>query len=138
MDHLRAGVLVLAGTRESDGQCLALRVLPHQIDRGVTHQRTPDPKQGFSRFKVGDAEVTALYDGIWEKVHDPAYFSNATVQETKQALAAAGLTTAFVTIPITSSTIRSKSARLMMPLCACVYRVGTTRFSAGTPPLQTM
>src|ERR1700761_2292142 len=70
------------------------------------HQRTPDPKQGFSRFKVGDAEVTALYDGIWEKVHDPAYFSNATVQETKQALAAAGLTTAFVTIPITTYVVK--------------------------------
>ncbi len=41
-------------------------------------QRTPDPKQGYSRFKVGDAEVTALYDGVWEKVHDPAYFKNAS------------------------------------------------------------
>jgi hypothetical protein len=51
-------------------------------------QRTPDPKLGYLHFKVGDAEVTALYDGVWEKVHSAAYFSNATVQETKQALAA--------------------------------------------------
>src|SRR5262249_47797406 len=63
-------------------------------------QKTPDPAKGFFRYKVGDAECTALYDGIWEKTHDPAYFSNATVAETKQALANAGLTTAFVTIPI--------------------------------------
>jgi glyoxylase-like metal-dependent hydrolase (beta-lactamase superfamily II) len=63
--------------------------------------RTPDPKPSFLRYKVGDAEITALYDGIWEKTHDPAFFGNATVAETKQALADAGLTQAFVPIPIT-------------------------------------
>jgi glyoxylase-like metal-dependent hydrolase (beta-lactamase superfamily II) len=70
------------------------------------HQKTPDPARGFFRYKVGDAECTALYDGIWEKTHDAAYFSNATVAETKKALAAAGFTTAFVTIPITVFVIR--------------------------------
>jgi glyoxylase-like metal-dependent hydrolase (beta-lactamase superfamily II) len=63
--------------------------------------QTPDPEPGFRRYKVGDAEITALYDGIWEKVHDGKYFGNATVAEVKQALANAGLTTAFVPIPIT-------------------------------------
>jgi len=63
--------------------------------------QTPDPAPGFFRYRVGDAECTAIYDGIWEKAHDPAFFSNASVAETKEALAAAGLTTAFVPIPIT-------------------------------------
>ena len=67
----------------------------------VKKAHTPDPKPGFRRYKVGDAEITALYDGIWEKVHDAKYFGNATVAEVKQALADAGLTTAFVPIPIT-------------------------------------
>jgi len=48
--------------------------------------RAPDPTRGFFRYKVGAAECTALYDGIWEKTHDPAYFSNATIGETKRAL----------------------------------------------------
>ena len=69
-------------------------------------QQTPNPAQGFFRYKVGDAECTALYDGIWEKAHDAAYFSNATVAETKEALAAAGFTTAYVTIPITVFVIK--------------------------------
>ena len=69
-------------------------------------QQTADPAQGFFRYKVGDAECTALYDGIWEKAHDAAYFSNATVAETKEALAAAGFITAFVTIPITVFVIK--------------------------------
>jgi glyoxylase-like metal-dependent hydrolase (beta-lactamase superfamily II) len=70
------------------------------------HRRTQDPHPGYLRYKVGDAEVTALYDGTWEKTHDPAYFSNATVDETRHALAAAGLSTAFVTIPITTFVIK--------------------------------
>jgi len=78
----------------------------HKPTAPVRRAQTPDPKPGFLRYKVGDAEVTALYDGIWEKVHDPGCFSNATVAETKQALADAGLTTAFVPIPITVFVIK--------------------------------
>jgi glyoxylase-like metal-dependent hydrolase (beta-lactamase superfamily II) len=69
-------------------------------------QQTPDPMPGFHRYKIGDAECIALYDGVWEKAHDKTFFSNATVAETKQALAAAGFTTRFVTIPITAYVIR--------------------------------
>jgi glyoxylase-like metal-dependent hydrolase (beta-lactamase superfamily II) len=67
---------------------------------------TPDPVPGFYRYQVGAAECTALYDGIWEKAHDPAYFANASVDETKQALAAAGLTTQFVPIPISALVVK--------------------------------
>src|SRR6266851_4763243 len=76
-------------------------------------QQTPDPTPGFFRHKVGDAECTALYDGIWEKAHDQALFSNATVAETKEALAAAGFTTAFVTIPITVFVIKLNDKLVM-------------------------
>ena len=69
-------------------------------------RRTSDPSRGFVRTKVGDAECTALYDGIWEKAHDPGFFSNATVAETRQALASAGLPTAFIPIPITVFVIK--------------------------------
>jgi glyoxylase-like metal-dependent hydrolase (beta-lactamase superfamily II) len=68
--------------------------------------KTPDPMPSHLRYKVGDAECIALYDGIWEKAHDQKYFGNATVAEVKQALAAAGLTTAFVPIPITVFAVR--------------------------------
>ena len=32
------------------------------------HQHTPDPARGYARYKVGDAEVTALYDGMRQMV----------------------------------------------------------------------
>ena len=87
---------------------------PQMPHREVRHQRTPDPAPGYHRIKVGDAEITAIHDGVWEKPHNANYFSNATVDETKQALAAGGFTTAFVTIPITFS--------------ACSQRAPTRRY----------
>src|SRR5262245_49172246 len=60
-----------------------------------------EPAKGFHKYKVGSVEVTALYDGIWKKPHDPAFIKNASVEETKEALAKAGLTTEFVPIPLT-------------------------------------
>ena len=79
-----------------------------------THgRRTSDPRRGFVRYKVGEAECTALYDGVWEKAHDPGFFSNATVKETKQALAAAGFPTGFVTIPITVFVVKLNGKLVM-------------------------
>jgi glyoxylase-like metal-dependent hydrolase (beta-lactamase superfamily II) len=60
------------------------------------------------KFKVGDIEVTQLYDGVWEKAHDEKFIKNATVDETKAALKAAGATDAHVPIPFTVTAIRSK------------------------------
>ncbi len=64
-------------------------------------QQTPDPAQGFARYKVGSVTCTALYDGIWEKPHDPAFIKNASIDDVKGALGAAGLPAGFVSIPLT-------------------------------------
>jgi glyoxylase-like metal-dependent hydrolase (beta-lactamase superfamily II) len=61
----------------------------------------PGPAVGFHRYKIGSVEITALYDGIWRKPHDPAFIKNASVEETKQALAAAGQVTEYMPIPLT-------------------------------------
>src|SRR5436309_2973649 len=64
-------------------------------------QQTPDPAKGFLAYKIGDAEVAALYDGIWEKPHDPAFIANASVDDVKAAMVKAGLPPDFVSIPFT-------------------------------------
>ncbi|MFA5951594.1 MAG: MBL fold metallo-hydrolase [Hyphomicrobium sp.] len=64
-------------------------------------QTTPDPAVGFAKYKVGDVEITALYDGIFEKPHDPAFIKNASVDEVKAAMTAAGNPADFVSIPLT-------------------------------------
>jgi glyoxylase-like metal-dependent hydrolase (beta-lactamase superfamily II) len=63
--------------------------------------------QGFHRYKIGSIEVTALYDGVWEKAHDPGFIKDVTVDQTKAALAAAGLPTEFVSIPFTPNLVRT-------------------------------
>ena len=36
--------------------------------------------RGCVKFKVGDVEVIQMYDGIWEKAHDPAWVKNASAR----------------------------------------------------------
>lgn len=62
-------------------------------------QKTPAPAKPFHKYKVGTFDCTAVYDGIWEKPHDPAFIKNAGVEDVKAAMRAAGLTDEFVSIP---------------------------------------
>ena len=52
-------------------------------------QTSEAPRKVFYKYKVGSVEVTALYDGIWAKPHDRAFIKNASVEDTKEALAKA-------------------------------------------------
>jgi len=45
----------------------------------------------FHRFKVGDIEVTQIFDGAVERDHNPAFAKNASIEDIKAALKAAGL-----------------------------------------------
>jgi glyoxylase-like metal-dependent hydrolase (beta-lactamase superfamily II) len=57
------------------------------------------------KFKVGDVEVIQLFDGTWEKAHDEKFIRNASLDETKAALRAGGLTDAHVPIPFTVTAV---------------------------------
>jgi glyoxylase-like metal-dependent hydrolase (beta-lactamase superfamily II) len=92
----RRDVVVSAGLAAAFGLASRVAVIgPAQA------QRTPGPATPFHKFKVGAFECTSVYDGIWEKPHDPAFIKNASVDEVKSALRAAGETDAFVPIPFT-------------------------------------
>jgi glyoxylase-like metal-dependent hydrolase (beta-lactamase superfamily II) len=73
---------------------------------GVAHAQTA-MERGFHRYNVGSIEVTALYDGMWERAHDPSFIKNVTVDQTKAALAAAGLPTDFVPVPFTPNLVKA-------------------------------
>jgi glyoxylase-like metal-dependent hydrolase (beta-lactamase superfamily II) len=64
--------------------------------------------QDVVKFKVGNIEVIQMYDGIWEKAHDPGFVKNASLDEVKAALKAGGLTDAHVPITFTVTAIRSQ------------------------------
>jgi len=79
------------------------------------HADTPlEPTTGFYKYKVGSIEVTAVYDGIWRKPHDPTFIKNASVEETKAALAQAGLTTEFMPIPLTVIVLKIGDRHIMV------------------------
>ena len=59
------------------------------------------PNQGFRKYKVGNIEVISLADGVWEKPHDENFIKGVSVDDTKTALKAGGLTDAFVPVPFT-------------------------------------
>ncbi len=68
---------------------------------------------GFKRFKVGDAEITTIFDGVWEKAHDAGFIKNASVEDTKKALIAAKITDAHVPIPFTITVVKIKGKYTM-------------------------
>jgi glyoxylase-like metal-dependent hydrolase (beta-lactamase superfamily II) len=70
-------------------------------------QKTPDPAKPFVTYKIGSAEVTAIYDGIWEKPHDPAFIANASIDDVKGAMVKAGLPADFVSIPFTVAVVKN-------------------------------
>ena len=58
-------------------------------------------EQGFHNFKLGDIDMTAIYDGVWQKAHDEKFIKGVSIEATKKALADAGI--ANDSIPITFS-----------------------------------
>lgn len=95
-----------------------------------------EPTVGFYRYKVGSTEVTAIYDGIWRKPHDPAFIKNASVEETKAALAKAGLPTDFMPIPLTVVVLKMGDRLIMMDAGSGVgqWQTNATRLPANMPP----
>lgn len=81
---------------------------------GALAQEASADSKGFNRYMVGDVEVTALYDGIWKKEHDPAFIKNASIEETKVALARAGQATDYVPIPLTVIVLKIGDRRVMI------------------------
>jgi glyoxylase-like metal-dependent hydrolase (beta-lactamase superfamily II) len=69
--------------------------------------------KGFVKFKVGDIEVTQIYDGVWQKAHDPGFVKNASLDDVKAALKKANLTDEHVPITFTVTVIKSKGKTLM-------------------------
>ena len=74
----------------STGLAAALGLNARLVVSPAFAQKTADPAKPFVTYKIGAAEVTAIYDGIWEKPHDPAFIANASVEDVKAAMVKAG------------------------------------------------
>src|SRR6266852_151498 len=97
----------------STGLAAALGLNARLVVSPAFAQKTPDPAKPYVTYKVGAAEVTALYDGIWEKPHDPAFIANASVEDVKAAMTKAGLPADFVSIPFTVVVVKTAGKTIM-------------------------
>ena len=105
----RRGALVSAAMAAAFGLAKPLALIAD------AHAEAPvEPTAGFYKYKVGSIEVTAVYDGIWRKPHDPTFIKGVTIDETKAALAKAGLTTDFMPIPLTVLVLKIGDKHIMI------------------------
>lgn len=80
----------------------------------ITPAAAQSAAPGFKRYQVGDIEVISLFDGVWEKPHDEKFIRNASIDETKAALNAAGLPDAFVPVPFTTTAVRTGGQTILI------------------------
>lgn len=95
---------------------------------------------GYFTFKAGDMEVTTLFDGFWEKPHDPGFVKNASVDEVKVALKAQGLNESNVTIPFTLTLVKMGDKVILFDagtggqLAPTAGKLGESMAAAGIDP----
>ncbi len=96
--------------------------------------------KGFHTFKIGGIEVTTVLDGVWQRDHDPAFIKNASIDDTRAALKAAGLDDAKVTIPFTVTFIKLGGKTIMFDsgtgaqLAPTAGKMGERMAAAGIDP----
>ena len=82
--------------------------------------------QGYAKFKVGDWNVTTVYDGVWERALDAALAKNAKLEDLKSASQAAGYPETFTPITFTITVIQKGDQTIM-------FDSGTGGGQAGGP-----
>src|SRR5262249_43989948 len=69
---------------------------------------------GVYRYKVGAFELTALYDGIWNRPIDEKFVRNAPFAEVQKALADSFLSTDKLPIPFTALLVDTGSKLVLL------------------------
>jgi glyoxylase-like metal-dependent hydrolase (beta-lactamase superfamily II) len=100
-------VLSAAAAGAAFGLDRALEIIPSAAAQQGGGPTALNPKGlKFHRFKVGDIEVTQLFDGALERDHSAGAIKNASIDETKAALRAAGLSDEKVPQPYTVTVVK--------------------------------
>jgi glyoxylase-like metal-dependent hydrolase (beta-lactamase superfamily II) len=86
----RSVVLSAAAAGAAFGLAGPLEILPSALAQGAGSPMNPKG-QPFHKFKVGDIEVTTVFDGEIARDHNPGFVKNASIDEVKAALKKGGL-----------------------------------------------
>ena len=69
---------------------------------------------GFYRYKIGDYEITALNDGVWNRELQDGFIKNATLPDVQKALADAFQPTDVVRIPFTALAVNTGTKLILL------------------------
>lgn len=87
----RSFVLSAAVAGTAFGLAKSVEIIPSAAAQGGGASPLNPSGAKFHKFKVGDIEVTTVFDGASLRDHNPGFIKNATVEETKAALKSANL-----------------------------------------------
>ncbi len=80
--------------------------LPSALAQAGKDQQNPSGKP-FYRFKVGDMEITQVFDGETPRPLAPGFVKNASVEDIKKALQAGGLSGNDIPVPYTMTFVKA-------------------------------
>lgn len=87
---------------------------PLELIPAARAQKAPEAaSKGFAKFKVGDWNVTTVYDGVWERSFDANLAKNAPIEAVKAASLAAGYPEAFTPITFTVTVVEKGGETIM-------------------------
>jgi glyoxylase-like metal-dependent hydrolase (beta-lactamase superfamily II) len=86
----RSVVLSASAAAAAFGLDKTVEIFPSAFAQGTPHPMNPKA-MAFHKFKVGDAEVTTIYDGEGFRNFDPGFVKNASVDDQKASLKAANI-----------------------------------------------
>ena len=87
----RRFVLSTAAAGAALGLSRSVEILPPAYAQGTTPSPLNPKGDRFHKFKVGDIEVTTVFDGALARDHIPSFVKNASVDDVKAALRQVGL-----------------------------------------------
>lgn len=110
----RSVVLSAAGASALFGFNGRLELVPSALAQSGAGESPMNPNGlKFHRFKVGDIEVTTVFDGAIFREHSAGFVKNATVNEQKAALRAKGLPDARMPNTYTVTIVRTGGKTVM-------------------------
>jgi glyoxylase-like metal-dependent hydrolase (beta-lactamase superfamily II) len=75
--------------------------------------KAPAADRTFHKLKIGDATLTTVYDGIFEKPHNESFIKDVTVEQTKAALEKGGRRSDVVPITFTIPVLQTGGKTVM-------------------------
>lgn len=112
MDFNRRTVLSAAAAGAALGLSRSLEIIPSALAQNAASPTNPKGA-AFHKFKVGDLDVTTVFDGVVTRDHSPGFIKNASVDDLKASLKKAGMPEDKVHNPYTITVVKMGDKTVM-------------------------